>query len=149
MAVTQRRRQNQTMVFTNGCFDILHVGHVEYLEAARQLGDYLVIAINSDASVHKLKGPGRPLNSHSARSRVLAALGCVDYVVIFGSLRVTSLLRHLKPEIYVKGGDYTAKSLDPQERAAINSYGGKIRILPLWKGYSTTRLIKTIDKNLA
>ncbi len=133
MFVTQRRRRDQVMVFTNGCFDILNVGNVEYLESSHRLGYYLVVAVNSDASVRKLKGLGRPLNHHSARARILAALGCVDYVVIFGSLRVTSLLYHLKPEIYVKGGDYTPKSLDPKELAAINSYGGKIRILPLWK----------------
>lgn len=141
-----KRSQRKRMVFTNGCFDILHVGHVEYLEAARKLGDYLVLAVNSDSSVRILKGPSRPINDQNARARVLAALSCVDQVVIFGTKRVTPLLRLLKPEIYVKGGDYTADHLDPQERGAVESYGGKIRILPLWKGYSTTKTIRKIQK---
>ena len=130
------------MVFTNGCFDLLHVGHVCYLEAARKLGDYLVIGINSDASVRKLKGPARPLNDQRSRARVLAALASVDCITIFGTKRVTPILRRLKPEIYVKGGDYTEKSLDARERRAIRSFGGKIRILPVWSGYSTSRLLK-------
>ena len=134
------------MVFTNGCFDILHAGHVGYLEKTRQLGDYLVVGINSDASVRKLKGPGRPINNHGSRARVLAGLACVDCVIIFNTKRVTPLLHRLKPEIYVKGGDYTVKSLCPEERNAIHAYGGKIRILPLWKGYSTTSTLRKMQK---
>ena len=130
------------MVFTNGCFDILHVGHVCYLEAARKAGDYLVVGINADASVRKLKGSGRPINDQKSRARVLAGLGCVDYVVIFGSKRVTPLLTALKPEIYVKGGDYTEKTLDAGERNAVKKNGGIIRILPVWKAYSTTKTIQ-------
>lgn len=132
------------MVFTNGCFDLLHVGHVSYLEDARACGDYLVVAVNADASVRRLKGPRRPLNDEISRARVLASLACVDYVVIFKTVRVTPVLKALKPEIYVKGGDYKPESLDPGERGAILSYGGKIRILPLWKGYSTTRTIQKL-----
>jgi D-glycero-beta-D-manno-heptose 1-phosphate adenylyltransferase len=131
------------MVFTNGCFDILHVGHVCYLEAARKLGSYLVIGVNSDQSVRKLKGPNRPINDEQSRARVLAGLESVDYVVIFRTKRVTPVVRDLKPDIYVKGGDYTIDKLDSEERHEIESYGGAIRILPLWKGYSTT---KTISK---
>jgi len=134
------------MVFTNGCFDILHVGHVGYLEAARKLGDYLVVAINSDSSVRKLKGPSRPINNQRSRARVLAALSSVDGVVIFGAKRVTSVLRRLRPEIYAKGGDYALASLDQGERRAIDSLGGKIRILPVWRGYSTSRLIRKIGR---
>lgn len=144
-SVAQRlRRARKKMVFTNGCFDILHVGHVCYLEAARKLGDYLVVGVNADASVRKLKGPDRPVNQQRCRARVLAGLGCVDYVVIFNSKRVTPLLRALTPEIYVKGGDYTEKTLDPGERAAVKSGGGRIRILPIWRGHSTTRILKKV-----
>ncbi|MBI4027611.1 MAG: D-glycero-beta-D-manno-heptose 1-phosphate adenylyltransferase [Verrucomicrobia bacterium] len=144
-AVQRERRRGRRMVFTNGCFDILHIGHAFYLQAARKLGDYLVVAVNSDASVRRLKGSGRPLNNHRDRARLLAALGCVDYVVIFSSKRVTPLLRMLKPEIYVKGGDYAENALDPRERAAVRACGGKIRILPLWKGYSTTAMIRRLQ----
>lgn len=132
------------MVFTNGCFDILHVGHVCYLEEARQLGDYLVVALNSDASVRKLKGPTRPVNNQMARARVLAGLSCVDFVTVFGSKRINPLYARLRPEIYVKGGDYTVESLDRAERRIIQSIGSKIKILPVYQGYSTTRLIKKI-----
>jgi len=133
------------MVFTNGCFDILHAGHIGYLEAARKLGDYLLVGVNSDVSVRKLKGKGRPINDQQNRARVLAALACVDYVVVFGTKRVTPLLRRLQPEIYVKGGDYKVETLNGEERTAIHSYGGRIRILPLWHGYSTTKLIRKIE----
>ncbi len=144
--VRPSRRQGLRMVFTNGCFDILHAGHVGYLEIARKLGDYLVVGINSDASVRKLKGPTRPINDERNRARVLAALACVDGVVIFNTKRVTPLLQCLKPEIYVKGGDYTEESLDSEERRAIRSFGGEIRILPIWPGHSTSRLIQKIKK---
>lgn len=130
------------MVFTNGCFDILHVGHVNYLEQARSLGDYLVVALNSDRSVRELKGKNRPINDEKSRARVLAALQCVDHVVVFKTKRVTPVIRKLKPQIYVKGGDYTVASLDSEERSAILANRGSIRILPIWKGYSTTKTIK-------
>ncbi len=132
------------MVFTNGCFDILHVGHVNYLEEAGRLGDYLVVAVNSDASVRQLKGPNRPVHDHHSRARVLAGLACVDHVVIFGTKRVTPLLRRLKPEIYAKGGDYKVETLDRGEREAVESYGGTIRILPVWKGHSTTATLRRL-----
>ena len=138
------RRQKRRTVFTNGVFDILHVGHVGYLEAARRLGDSLVVGINSDASVRWLKGPSRPIHNQQSRARVLAGLSAVDYVVIFNTKRVTPLLRQLKPRIYVKGGDYTLETLDAEERRTIQSYGGKIRILPVWKGHSTTHTIQKI-----
>jgi D-glycero-beta-D-manno-heptose 1-phosphate adenylyltransferase len=144
--IAKKARQNgRRMVFTNGCFDILHVGHISYLEKARSLGDYMVIGLNSDRSVRSLKGPGRPVNDEKSRARVIGALECVDHVVIFGSTRVTPLVEQLQPEIYVKGGDYTVESLDPGERGAIQSYGGRIRILPLSKGYSTTKTIGRIQ----
>lgn len=143
MKIAKRKRlRREQMVFTNGCFDILHVGHVCYLESARKLGDYLVVALNSDRSVKKLKGKNRPINDERSRARVLAGFAAVNYVVVFGTKRVTPLLHRLQPEIYVKGGDYTEKTLDPAERQAIQSVRGKIRILPIWKGYSTTSIIK-------
>src|SRR5881394_3310412 len=113
------RKQGEKLVLTNGCFDLLHLGHVHYLEAARSLGDTLVVAINGDDSVRALKGEGRPLNRERDRAEVVAALECVDHVVIFPEVRVTRLLERVRPAIYVKGGDYTADTLDPEERAAL------------------------------
>ena len=138
------RSRGKRMVFTNGCFDLLHVGHVGYLEMARKLGDYLVVGLNADASVRKLKGPSRPITSEAARARVLAGLGCVDHIVLFRTKRVTPLLLRLRPEIYVKGGDYTPETMDPGERHAVERTGGRIQILPVWKGYSTTATLKKI-----
>src|SRR6201994_3283611 len=117
------RHPGQTIVFTNGCFDILHTGHVRYLSAAKQLGDILVVGLNGDASVRELKGEGRPLNSQEDRAEVMAALGAVDYVIIFDEKRVDNLLREIRPQIYAKGGDYTLNSLDPDEMAALKEIG--------------------------
>ena len=128
----------KSLVFTNGCFDLLHVGHVRYLREARALGDALVVAVNGDASVRALKGPTRPINSEDDRAEVLAALECVDYVVIFHTERVTEVVRTIRPHIYAKGGDYTVASLDPGERGALEEAGAAIRILPLVPGKSTT-----------
>lgn len=129
------------LVFTNGCFDILHAGHVRYLQQARALGDALVVGLNSDRSVRELKGDGRPLNGEDDRAEVLAALGCVDFVVVFDGKRATELLRAVRPHVYAKGGDYTPDSLDPDERAALEACGAEIRILPLVPGRSTTAVI--------
>ena len=130
------------LVFTNGCFDLLHVGHVRYLQAARALGDALLVAVNGDASVRALKGPTRPINSEQDRAEVLAALGCVDYVTVFHSERVTELVSTIRPQVYAKGGDYTVESLDPGERGALETVGAEIRILPLVPGKSTTSIIE-------
>ena len=132
------------LVFTNGCFDLLHVGHVRYLEAARALGDALLVAINGDESVRVLKGDGRPLNSESDRAEVVSALACVDHVVIFPEVRVTGLLEKVRPAIYVKGGDYTADSLDAEERKALEQIGAEIVILPFEAGHSTSGLLDKI-----
>jgi D-beta-D-heptose 7-phosphate kinase/D-beta-D-heptose 1-phosphate adenosyltransferase len=129
-------------VFTNGCFDLLHVGHVRYLQAARQLGDRLVVGLNSDASVQMLKGPTRPLVSEDERAEVLAALSCVDYVTIFGEKTADKLLALLRPEIYAKGGDYTPENLP--EALTVRAYGGKISIIPFVPGRSTTNLVNRI-----
>ncbi len=110
--------QGRKLVFTNGVFDLLHVGHVRYLQQARSLGDALLVALNGDASVRALKGRGRPINPEHDRAEVLAALECVTYVTIFSSVRVTELLTLIRPQIYVKGGDYTLDTLDAGERCA-------------------------------
>lgn len=133
------------LVFTNGCFDLLHLGHVRYLQAARALGDALVVAVNGDASVRALKGPTRPLNCETDRAEVLAALECVDYAVLFHTERVTALVEAIRPHVYAKGGDYTVESLDPGERAALERVGAQVCILPLVPGKSTTALIEAIE----
>jgi rfaE bifunctional protein nucleotidyltransferase chain/domain len=138
------RERGRRLVLTNGCFDLLHVGHVRYLEAARALGDALIVAINGDESVRALKGEGRPLNREAERAEVIAALECVDYVVIFPEVRATALLEKVRPAIYVKGGDYTTATLDGEERAALQSAGAEIRILPFEAGYSTSGLVDKI-----
>jgi len=132
------RASGKRLVFTNGCFDLLHVGHVRYLQAARALGDALLVAVNGDASVRALKGPTRPINCEADRAEVLAALGCVDYVTVFHTERVTELVRTVRPQVYAKGGDYTVESLNPEERKALKEVGAEIRILPLVPGKSTT-----------
>jgi rfaE bifunctional protein nucleotidyltransferase chain/domain len=134
------------IVFTNGCFDLLHAGHVRYLQQARGLGDALVVGLNSDRSVRELKGEGRPLNPQADRAEVLAALGCVDYVVVFDGKRATDLLRTVRPHVYAKGGDYTPDSLDPEERGALEACGADIKILPLVPGRSTTALVGKITR---
>ena len=132
------------MVFTNGCFDLLNAGHVRYLQQARGLGDALAVGLNSDRSVRELKGKGRPVNVEEDRAEVLAALGCVDYVVIFDGKRATDVLSTVRPHVYAKGGDYTPDSLDPEERAALEKAGAEIRILPLVPGRSTTAVLERV-----
>jgi rfaE bifunctional protein nucleotidyltransferase chain/domain len=134
--------EGRRLVLTNGCFDLLHVGHVRYLQLARDLGDALVVAVNSDASVRSLKGPTRPVTSEQDRAEVLAALESVSFITIFPSLRVTEVISAVRPHIYVKGGDYTIETLDAGERAALQAAGTDIRILPLTPGKSTTRIVK-------
>jgi rfaE bifunctional protein nucleotidyltransferase chain/domain len=131
-------------VFTNGVFDILHRGHVTYLEAARELGDALLVAVNSDVSARGLgKGPERPLNPERDRATVLAALQCVSHVVLFDEPTPCSVLARLKPAVYVKGGDYDIESLD--ETQLVRSWGGQALAIPLVEGYSTTSLVRRIS----
>jgi rfaE bifunctional protein nucleotidyltransferase chain/domain len=137
----QLRGEGKRLVVTNGCFDLLHLGHVRYLEAARALGDALAVGVNGDGSVRALKGEGRPLNSERARAEVLAALRAVDYAAVFPDVRATRFLEQVAPSLYVKGGDYTPETLDPAERAALQRTGAEIRIIPFEAGYSTTGLI--------
>lgn len=135
------RKRGTPLVVTNGCFDLLHAGHVTYLEAARNLGGALLIGLNSDTSVRSLKGPTRPLNSEQDRATVIAALECVDGVAIFSETRADQFLQLVQPDIYVKGGDYTLDTLDQTERRTVEAAGGRIVILPLVPGKSTTSLI--------
>jgi rfaE bifunctional protein nucleotidyltransferase chain/domain len=134
--------QGRKLVFTNGVFDLLHVGHVRYLEQARALGDALVVAVNGDASVRALKGETRPINPEGDRAEVLAALECVSYVTIFPDTRVTELVGAIRPQVYAKGGDYTVETLDPGERGALEKAGSEICILALVPGKSTTAIIR-------
>jgi rfaE bifunctional protein nucleotidyltransferase chain/domain len=130
------------LVFTNGVFDLLHVGHVRYLQHARSLGDALLVAVNGDASVRALKGPTRPINGEHDRAEVIAALECVSYVTIFPTVRVTDLIATIRPQAYAKGGDYTIAGLNPEERAALEAAGSEIHILTLVPGKSTTAIIE-------
>ncbi len=142
--ILEVREAGGRVVFTNGCFDLLHPGHVSYLRAARSLGDALVVGLNSDASVKRLKGPFRPVVSEGDRAAVLGALETVDAVVVFGEDTPVRLLRELKPAVYVKGGDYRIEDL-PEAEVAVE-IGAEVRILPLEPGYSTTALIERIKK---
>ena len=133
--------KGKKLVLTNGCFDLLHTGHVRYLEQARACGDALIVAVNGDASVRELKGPGRPVNAELDRAEVLSALRCVDHVTIFNGKRVTDVIRSLRPARYAKGGDYTLETLDPGERMALEEVGAEIKLLSLVPGRSTTGIL--------
>jgi rfaE bifunctional protein nucleotidyltransferase chain/domain len=140
------RAAGKKLVATNGCFDLLHVGHVRYLQAARALGDFLAVGLNGDRSVRELKGTGRPVTAESDRAEVLAALECVDLVTIFPEMRATQFITAIRPAIYVKGGDYSSETLDEEERAVLKEIGAEIRIIPFEAGYSTSRLLEQICK---
>ena len=133
--------EGKKLVLTNGCFDILHVGHVRCLQGARAIGDALVVALNGDASVRALKGPTRPINSEADRAEVIAALECVDYVIIFPEVRLVGVIETVRPQIYAKGGDYSPDTLEKTERAALDAAGSEIRFIPLVPGRSTTNII--------
>jgi rfaE bifunctional protein nucleotidyltransferase chain/domain len=139
---SRAKADGKRLVATNGCFDILHAGHVRYLEAASQLGDILIVGLNSDESVRRLKGPTRPVNSESDRAEVLLALRCVDYVTIFGEETAIEFLKLLQPNVYVKGGDWTPGTLP--ETPVVESCGGKIMIIELVPGKSTSSTIAKI-----
>jgi rfaE bifunctional protein nucleotidyltransferase chain/domain len=134
--------QGGRVVFTNGCFDLVHAGHVRYLQEAKKQGDLLVVGVNDDGSTRRLKGEGRPFMVQGDRAEILAALECVDYVVLFGEPTAESLVRALKPDIYVKGGNYTLEELP--EADAVAEYGGEIYLTPIARGRSTTGLIAAI-----
>jgi rfaE bifunctional protein nucleotidyltransferase chain/domain len=140
------RAAGKKIVATNGCFDLLHVGHVRYLRTARAFGDVLIVGINGDESVRRLKGPSRPLNNQNDRAELLAALDSVDLVTIFPEERATKFLELAAPDVYVKGGDYKKETLNVEERQALEKVGAKIDIVPLEKGYSTSELIERLNK---
>lgn len=137
------RRQKQKIVFTNGCFDILHLGHVDYLEKARQLGDKLVLGLNTDASISRIKGPSRPLQDEMSRARVMASLLFVDAVVFFDEDTPLELIKAVQPDILVKGDDYTIENIVGQD--VVTARGGEVKTVPLVQGYSTTNVIKKIE----
>jgi rfaE bifunctional protein nucleotidyltransferase chain/domain len=140
------RSAGKRLVVTNGCFDILHVGHVTYLEAARNLGDALLVGVNADDSVRELKGPNRPVNDADDRSALLAALESVSAICVYAEKSATRFLEVAKPDMYVKGGDYTLETLNQEERQTVEQAGGKIVILPMVPGKSTTALLQKISR---
>ena len=140
------RERRERLVVTNGCFDLLHLGHVTYLESARNQGDRLLVGVNADAAVHKLKGENRPVVGEADRAAVLAALESVDGVCIFQEVNATRFLSAAKPDIYVKGGDYTLETLNQEERRTVERAGGRIVIIPFVPGKSTTALLEKISK---
>jgi rfaE bifunctional protein nucleotidyltransferase chain/domain len=140
------RASGKKLVVTNGCFDILHLGHVTYLENARNFGDALLVGINSDDATRQLKGAGRPVNSENDRAAVLAALESVNGVCIFAEKTATKFLAAAQPDIYVKGGDYTLDTLNQDERRAVESAGGKIILVSFVPGKSTTSLLEKISR---
>jgi D-beta-D-heptose 7-phosphate kinase/D-beta-D-heptose 1-phosphate adenosyltransferase len=134
------RSEGLRLVFTNGVFDLLHVGHVRYLEAAQALGDALVVAINSDRTTRELKGPGRPITTETERAELLAALRCVNYVTVFDDISPRSLITELLPDVLVKGGDYALNEIHGREE--VEAAGGKVVALPFVAGASTTALVE-------
>jgi rfaE bifunctional protein nucleotidyltransferase chain/domain len=147
MVVTRRgqlRALGKKVVLTNGVFDLLHTGHLYFLQKARALGDALFIALNADASVRTLKGPSRPVQNEEQRAYALAALACVDAVFVFKTPRLDAEIRALQPDVYCKAGDYALDKLDPGERAALEKAGTRIEFLPFLPGFSTTKLIAKI-----
>jgi D-beta-D-heptose 7-phosphate kinase/D-beta-D-heptose 1-phosphate adenosyltransferase len=136
-------QDGSTTVFTNGCFDLLHVGHTRYLQAARALGDRLVLGLNSDASVQGLKGPNRPILPQDERAELLAALACVDYVLIFDEPTADEAIKAVRPSLYVKGGDYEPDTIP--ETPLVRALGGDVKVLPFVEGRSTTSLVARIQ----
>jgi rfaE bifunctional protein nucleotidyltransferase chain/domain len=142
--LAEHRRRGQRIVFANGCFDTLHVGHVRYLEGARREGDLLVVGVNADSSVGKLKGPGRPILDETARAQLVAALRCVDYVVLFAEPNVEALLEYLRPDVHAKGTDYTAETVPEREVAA--KLGIRVVIVGDPKNHSTREFLESVRK---
>ena len=138
------RQGGKKIVFTNGCFDILHVGHVRYLTTAKRFGDILIVGLNTDESVKMLKGENRPINNEKDRAEVLLGLKAVDYVVLFGERTAENLVSEIRPDVYVKGADYTVDKIP--EAKIVQSYGGKIELVKFVAGHSTTNIIKQIAK---
>jgi len=142
--INDLKAERKRIVFTNGCFDLLHIGHVRYLEEAKALGDVLVVGVNSDASVRKLKGPKRPVLPEAERAEILSGLGCVDYITLFDEMDPLKLITSLRPNVLVKGGDWTKEQTVGKE--VVERSGGEVVIIPFVKGASTSTLIETILK---
>ena len=140
------RRAGAKIVFTNGCFDILHAGHVRYLQQAKRLGDYLIVGLNSDASVSRLKGENRPINGEADRAEVLAGLSAVDFVVVFPEATAAEIISRIKPAVYVKGGDYSVATLP--EAPIVQEYGGEIAFIDVVEGRSTTNVVEKIKNSI-
>jgi len=138
------KAKGKRIVFTNGCFDLLHIGHVRYLEEAKTLGDVLVVGVNSDTSVRKLKGPKRPILPEEERTEVLSGLGCVDYVTLFNEIDPLKLITSLRPDVLVKGGDWTKEQIVGRDE--VERSGGEVFVIPFVKRASTSNLIQTILK---
>jgi len=148
LVIRKRIRENrQKLVWTNGCFDLLHVGHARYLSEAKKFGDVLIVGLNSDESVRKIKGPERPINCEEDRATLLSLLKPVDYVLIFNEETCCNQLRRLQPDFYVKGGDYTIETINQEERRIVEKYGGQIKITSPISGKSTTLTINKIQNS--
>lgn len=141
----QQRLEGRRVVATNGCFDMLHLGHLHILETAAERGDWLVVGVNSDASVRTLKGPKRPVNDEGLRSLLISKLKCVDAAVVFEDVRATRFLEAARPHVWVKGGDYTVETLDADEKSVVEENGGEIVIVPSYGAYSTTGVLERIQ----
>ena len=140
--ISALKKQGKRIVFTNGCFDILHYGHIKYLQDAKNLADVLVLGLNSDSSVRKIKGSARPINKQLDRARVLSALTCVDHLTTFSEDTPLKLIKLIQPDVLVKGGDWQKEKIVGAD--FVKSYGGKVLAIPYLKGYSTTRLIEKV-----
>jgi D-beta-D-heptose 7-phosphate kinase / D-beta-D-heptose 1-phosphate adenosyltransferase len=145
--VQTAKQKGKKVVWTNGCFDIMHVGHILYLEKARRLGDLLIVGLNSDSSVRSFKGPSRPIVEEKQRAKLMSALSCVDYVTVFDEPSPVQIIEFLQPDVYAKGGDYNLASLNQDERRTVEAYGGRIELLPGVPGMSTSHLIDKILKS--
>jgi len=144
--VQQWRDQGSKIVFTNGCFDLLHLGHVDYLEKAKQLGDKLVLGLNTDASISRIKGPSRPLQDEMSRARIMASLLFIDAVVLFDDDTPLELIKAVQPDILVKGDDYAVTQIVGHE--VVTARGGEVKTVPLVKGYSTTNIVNKIKEQI-
>lgn len=144
--INQARSAGKRIAWTNGCFDIIHAGHVDYLERSKAYGDLLVVGLNSDESVKKLKGDNRPVFSEMDRAKVLCSIVYVDYVILFAEKRPIKLLELFQPDYYIKGGDYTVDSIDQDERKVVEGYGGGIVLLPMVEGVSSSIIVEKITK---
>ena len=140
------RREGKRLVMTNGCYDLLHPGHIVHLQQARELGDALFVAMNSDRSVRELKGPDRPVYNEMQRALALSALECVDVILVFDAISPLEVMAALRPEVYVKGGGYTLDTINQEERVLLESVGTEICILPLVEDFSTTSIIKRLQR---